>query len=194
MSSLFIPLQNNHYCTARYPQQAAFDCSITAFLLWSASKYGAIIAAMQLWHCAVPFRRSLQCSPGFEFGSKGFTNQSPTHCRRLPVHQRRVSLGCIAESASVTSSGSSSAGAGSSASIMGCLCAGLGASLYHIPSLPLSRPCRARWRACSGLRAPRRQHCQPGLRDTLGTRIELALSTAPDLVHCCLDLGTEIHI
>ncbi len=81
----FIPLQHNHYCTAHYSHQAAFYDLISGFLLWSASKYGA----MQQGHGTVPVRRSLQC----KFGLKRFTNWLPTHCRHL--HPRRVSLGCF---------------------------------------------------------------------------------------------------
>ena len=50
----FIPLQHNHYCKAHCPLQAAFYGVISAFLLRSASRYGA----MQPGHCAVPVRCS----------------------------------------------------------------------------------------------------------------------------------------
>ena len=93
--------------TAHCPLQAAFYGVISAFLWRSASKY----CAMQPWHCTVPVRRSLLCSPGVKFGSKHFTNRvQTTHRRRL--HQRA--------SASVASFWSAAAGAGSSASTAGC--------------------------------------------------------------------------
>jgi hypothetical protein len=99
-----------------------FSCVISAFLLLSASKYGAI----QPRHCAVPVRRS----PDVEFGSIRFTNRVQTHCRCL--HQREATaVGSVASLASW----SPAAGSGSSASTAVCLRAGLGASRYPRPAL-----------------------------------------------------------
>jgi hypothetical protein len=84
----YIPFQHDHYCTAHCPLQAAFYCLISAFLLRSASKYGA----MQPGHCAVPVLRSLRCSPGVKFGFKRFTNRVQTHFRRLYQRDRRPLL------------------------------------------------------------------------------------------------------
>ena len=80
----FIPLQHDHYCTAHYPRHAALYGSISVFLLRAASKYDAMLSG----HSAFPFRCSLRCGPGFEFGLKCFTNQVKNqHSRR---HQRRL--------------------------------------------------------------------------------------------------------
>jgi hypothetical protein len=82
----FIPLQHDHYehLTVYCRQHSTAQ----SFLLWSASKYGA----MQPRHCAVPFRRSLRCSPDVEFGSIRFTNQVRTHRRRLHQKEHRPLL------------------------------------------------------------------------------------------------------
>jgi hypothetical protein len=63
-----------------------FSSVISAFLLWSASKY----RAMQPVHCAVPVRRS----PDVEFGLIRFTDrvQLETHCRRHHKRERRPRL------------------------------------------------------------------------------------------------------
>jgi hypothetical protein len=44
---------------------------------------------MQPGHCAVPVRRSLQCSPDVEFGSIRFTNRVQNHRRCLHRRERR---------------------------------------------------------------------------------------------------------
>jgi hypothetical protein len=61
-----------------------FSGVISAFILRSASKYGA----MQPGHCAVPVRRS----PDVEFGSIRFPNRVQNHCRRLHQRERRPRL------------------------------------------------------------------------------------------------------